>query len=244
MGNESITEQIKQQARAIGFELVGVAPAGPHDHLGFFEDWLAKGYAGTMQYLARRREDRADPQRLLSGAQTIICCGLNYYHGEPNSQELHQEGHGWISRYAWGDDYHDVLLGKLQALETFIHQEISPRAKLKSYVDTGPILERSYAASAGLGWIGKNTMLINRQAGSYFFIGEILTDLQLVSDTPEPDHCGNCTLCLDACPTEALVPYQLDANRCTVRLAWAVVAGSFFLSPFLFAMQVLKMMHP
>lgn len=209
-----ITAQIKAAGKKIGFELVGIAPAGPHDHLGFFRQWLEKGFAGTMEYLARRREDRADPRRLLPGAQSIICCGLHYYHGEPSSKEAAQAGHGWISRYAWGDDYHDVVLEKLGVLEDFIRGEIAAEAQLKSYVDTGPILERSYAASAGLGWIGKNTMLINRKVGSYFFLGEILTDLKLIPDTPEPDYCGHCTRCLDACPTAALNPYELDANKC------------------------------
>lgn len=211
---KSDTDRIKKKAQQLGFELVGIALATPHEDMTFFDAWLEKEYAGTMAYLARRRDDRADPKRLLAGAQTIICCGINYNGEETNSQDCATEDRGWISRYAWGDDYHDVVLAKLKELETFIRDSIDASALLKSYVDTGPILERSYAASAGLGWIGKNTMLINRKIGSYFFIGTILTNLDLVPDAPETDHCGTCRLCIDACPTEALTPYELDATQC------------------------------
>lgn len=209
-----ITEQIKQRAREIGFDLVGITSAAPHEHVSFLDQWLAKGYDGTMAYLARRRDERAAPQQLLPGAKTMICCGLNYHGGEASSSDSLTPEQGWISRYAWGEDYHEVVLAKLKQLESFIHETIDPTAQLKSYVDTGPILERSYAASAGLGWIAKNTMLINRRQGSYFFIGEIITDMELSCDAPETDHCGNCRLCIEACPTEALAPYEMDASRC------------------------------
>lgn len=212
------TQAIKAEARRLGFDLVGIASANPHEHVPFFNEWLAKGNAATMEYLQRRREDRADPQQVLAGARTLICCGLNYHNATSSSQEVETPERAWISSYAWGDDYHEVFLSKLQELETFIQKEISADAALKSYVDTGPILERSYAASAGLGWIGKNTMLINRKLGSFFFIGEILTDLSLELDTMESDHCGKCRLCIDACPTEALTPYQMDANHCIAYL--------------------------
>lgn len=214
MNPKSITERIKSQARKLGFDLVGISAAEPHADIHFFDMWLQNGYAGTMEYLSRRRNDRADPKHLLENVKSIICCGLNYNGGQTKSQELEAAGRGWISRYAWGEDYHEVVLAKLKELEQFILAEIDSTAQLKSYVDTGPILERSYAASAGLGWIGKNTMLIDRKIGSYFFIGEILTSLELVPDTPKADHCGECRFCLDACPTEALTPYELDATRC------------------------------
>lgn len=208
-----LTEKIKQQASSLGFDLIGIAPADPHAHLSFYDQWLAKGYAGTMGYLERGRDKRSNPQWVLEGAQTLICCGLNYYRGQPKSTEHSDPERGWIARYAWGEDYHEVFLEKLKKLEEFIRTE-EPNAKLKSYVDTGPILERSYAASAGLGWVGKNSCLISKEIGSFFFIGEILTDLPLIPDEATFDHCGSCTRCLDACPTQALTSYELDATKC------------------------------
>ncbi len=209
----TLTQNIKNQAKELGFELVGIAPADPHAHLSFFDQWLAKGYAGTMNYLERGGDKRADPKRILEGAKTLICCGLNYYRGQPKSLENVDPERGWISRYAWGDDYHDIFLEKLKLLENFIRKE-KPDVQMKSYVDTGPILERSYAESAGLGWIGKNTLLLNQNIGSYFFLGEIITNLPLEVDAPTNDHCGTCTRCIDACPTQALTPYELDATKC------------------------------
>ncbi len=214
MQHKSSTDRIKQKGRELGFDLIGISSAEPHVDIGFFDRWLEKKHDGTMAYLKRRRDDRADLKRLLPSVKSLICCGINYYGGETPSLELRKKGHGWISRYAWGDDYHDVVLKKLQELEVFIVNEIDPIAELKSYVDTGPILERSYAAQAGLGWIGKNTLLINQEIGSYFFIGEILCSLELETDAPTPDHCGSCSLCMDSCPTDALTPYELDATRC------------------------------
>lgn len=214
MQTKSKSDLIKRHARELGFELVGIASAMPHEHIAFFDGWLRRGYDAGMTYLSRRRNDRADPRRILHDAKTMICCGLVYYGGEDRSLDSTQPQQGWISRYAWGDDYHEIVLSKLQQLEAFIRDEIAAQAQLKSYVDTGPLLERSYAASAGLGWIGKNTMLINRTHGSYFFLGEIITDLDLACDPPETDHCGNCRLCLDACPTDALEAYEMDANQC------------------------------
>lgn len=162
-----LTEQIKIKACEIGFGLVGIAPANSHDHFSFFEDWLKKGYAGTMSWLLRNKEKRGDPQKVLAGAKSLICVGLNYYRGHPRSIDSRKEGCGWISNYAWGDDYHNVLMEKLKMLEEFIRSRESG-VRMKSYVDTGPILERSYAASAGLGWVGKNTCLINKRLGSFF----------------------------------------------------------------------------
>ncbi len=218
MDKQSTTKLIKKKAQEIGFDLVGITPALPHKDLPFFDQWIQQGRDASMTYLQRRRDDRADPRRLLENAKSIICCGMNYYGGEPKSIECDDPERGWISRYAWGDDYHDIVLAKLKELEDFIRQEIDETAELKAYVDTGPILERSYAASAGLGWIGKNTLLINRQQGSYFFIGEILCSLDLAPDTPETDHCGHCQLCIDHCPTDAIAPYELDSNRCIAYL--------------------------
>lgn len=199
----TLTAQIKGEAQKMGFSLVGIASAAPHSDFSFYNQWVNNGSQGGMAYLERGWEKRGDPQKILPGAKTFICCGLNYYHGPG----------GAISNYAWGDDYHEVFLEKLQALEKFI-SGIEPQARMKSYVDTGAILERSYAASAGLGWIGKNTCLINQKKGSFFFIGEILTDLDLEPDRPVADHCGTCTRCIDACPTQALTPYELQATKC------------------------------
>ncbi len=210
----SLTRQIKQKAFELGFDLVGVAPAHlPSDDLSFFDQWINRGFAGTMDYLKKGRDKRADPSLILEGVQSIICCAVNYYRGHPKSTECREKGNGWISCYAWGEDYHQILLEKLKELEKFIRTN-APEARMKSYVDTGPLLERSLAAEAGLGWIGKNTCLINTHMGSYFFIGEILTDLQLDYDKPTADHCGTCTRCLEACPTQALKPYEMDATRC------------------------------
>ncbi|MBX7149346.1 tRNA epoxyqueuosine(34) reductase QueG [bacterium] len=204
---------IKQKALELGFDLVGIAPAEPHPHMAFFDEWLGKGYDAGMTYLKRGRDRRANPDLILPGVKSLIVCGLTYHTNYPFSIESTEEGRGWISRYAWGDDYHEVMGEMLQKLEAEIIK-LAPHAQTKSYVDTGAILERSYAESAGLGWIGKNTCLINTKKGSFFFIGEILTTLELESDVPDIDHCGKCTRCIDACPTQALKPYELDSHKC------------------------------
>ncbi|MDO8644845.1 MAG: tRNA epoxyqueuosine(34) reductase QueG [bacterium] len=209
----SQAEKIKETARLLGFELVGVAPAKPVPDYNLFLSWLNKGYAGTMSYLHRGAERRGDPEKILPGVKSIICCGLNYFTDQKKSTDR-KEDEAWISAYAWGEDYHKILEGKLKRLEEFI-QSLSGRARTKTYVDTGAILERSYAAQAGLGWIGKNSCLINNGIGSFFFLGEILTTLELDYDKPTFDQCGTCTKCLDACPTQAFVePGVLDARRC------------------------------
>lgn len=198
--------RIKAKAKELGFELVGIAPAQPVPDYDFFRWWLDQGFAGTMDYLRRNAVRRGDPERVLPGVRSVVCCGINYYH----------DGSGTpISRYAQGRDYHAVLVGKLKDLEKFIRREIDPNAATKSYVDTGPVLERSYAAQAGLGWIGKNTCLVNNGIGSFCFLGEVLTTLKVEYDRPALDQCGSCTKCLEACPTGALPePYLLDARRC------------------------------
>ncbi len=202
------SSRIKQRAKELGFELVGIAPAQPPPDYDFFLWWLDQGFAGTMDYLKRGAEKRGDPEKILPGVRSIVCCGINYY------TEGKSDG---ISRYVWGEDYHEVVGERLEALEKFI-QEIAPTAKTRRYVDTGPLLERSYAAKSGLGWIGKNSCLINNGIGSYVFLGEVLTTLDFTEseyDRPVPDQCGTCRKCLEACPTQALVePYVLDSNRC------------------------------
>jgi epoxyqueuosine reductase len=213
MHSADLTSSIKQKALALGFDLVGISSAQPHPHFTLFQHWLSHGFSADMHYLANGAEKRNDPKKIMESVKTFICCGLSYYRGHPLSIESKNPDNGWISNYGWGDDYHDVVLSKLKQLEKEI-LKIAPQATLKSYVDTGAILERSYSYSAGLGWIGKNTCLINTKRGSFFFIGEILTDLELEVDTPDIDHCGKCTRCIDACPTNALKPHELDANKC------------------------------
>ena len=209
MKSTAKAQRIRDFAQSVGFELVGIAPAHPAPDFDLFRQWLDQGYAATMTYLHRGAEKRGDPSKILPGVRSVLCCGLNYYTGDRSSP---------ISNYAWGEDYHRVVGEKLEQVAAFIRMEIDPTAQTRAYVDTGPVLERSYAASAGLGWIGKNTMLINNGVGSYFFIGEILTTLAFDSadyGRPALDQCGTCTQCLDACPTNAFAePGVLDANRC------------------------------
>jgi epoxyqueuosine reductase len=206
--------QIKRLARECGFELAGIATAEPlPDDSRRYIDWVDRGMAGAMGYLTDRRAHvRTDPKLLLATARSIICVGKLYNAPQPRSTELEEAGRGWISRYAWGEDYHDVLRGGLQELAA----KLGPDHDYKICVDTAPLLERSYARQAGLGWIGKNTCLINQEIGSWIFLGEILTSLAVEPDSPPPDRCGTCTRCIDACPTQAIASggYEIDARRC------------------------------
>ncbi|MDE2997975.1 MAG: tRNA epoxyqueuosine(34) reductase QueG [Gemmatimonadota bacterium] len=220
-----LTARIKRKARGMGFSPVGVAPAGPPAHWGFYLDWLAKGYAGQMAYLGRRLDRRSHPGRVLPGARTVLCVGMNYDQ-EDGAPPAGERTTGRISRYARGDDYHDLMNARLKKLLEWI-QTLEPGAKGRVYVDTGPVLERDFAARAGIGWFGKHTNLIHKRKGSWFFLGEILLTLPLVHDRPVADHCGTCTLCMDACPTDAIPqPYVLDSNRCisylTIELKGAI----------------------
>ncbi|MDA2912821.1 tRNA epoxyqueuosine(34) reductase QueG [Acidobacteriia bacterium AH_259_A11_L15] len=218
----ALGEWIKQKGRELGFDRVGFAPATDLPELARFPEWLERGYAGKMDYMRNPR--RADVRRLLPDARTVICCALNYDNRQPRSTEVppHPE-RGWLSRYAWGDDYHRVMEEKLEALRAAIAEKVGNGPALsgaegfeaKLYVDTGPVLERVYGKHAGLGWQGKNTCLLDEELGSFFFLGVLVTNLALEPDAPLPDGCGSCTLCLEACPTGALVaPYVLDARRC------------------------------
>jgi epoxyqueuosine reductase len=177
-----------------------------------------------MKYM-EARDDRGDLKRgslarVAPWARSVVVCAINYNTGNPYSTEVHDSDHGWISRYAWGrEDYHDSVLRRLKQVEAAVHQtvpaELQPTLTTRSYVDTGPIVERLYAKYAGVGWIGKNTCIIDQKKGSWLFLGVILTSLELAPDVPAPDRCGTCTRCIDACPTDALLgPYQLDANKC------------------------------
>jgi epoxyqueuosine reductase len=209
---------VKELARQCGFELAGIAPALPAPDADRFLDWVAAGMAGKMAYLTDHRAViRTDPRHLLAGAKSIICVGKLYQTAAPHTSEIEDASRGWISRYAWGRDYHDVLRQGLQRLAASIREEAG-EFEYKICVDTAPLLERSYARLAGLGWIGRNTCLINEGQGSWFFLGELITSLELEPDSPAAERCGTCTRCIDACPTQALVPggygWQLDSERC------------------------------
>ena len=209
---------IKDKARDLGFDLCGIAPADSFPELAFLREWLQRGYAGTMEWMARSADRRADVRQVVPGARSVIVTGTLYNTDRPYSSDLPADV-ARISRYAWGDDYHEVLKRRLDALLDWIRASLAPseleRFAACGYVDTGPVQERVYAQYAGLGWIGKNTCLINQHLGSWLFLSAIITDLALDPDVPALDHCGRCTLCIDACPTGALVaPYQLDSRRC------------------------------
>jgi epoxyqueuosine reductase len=205
------------RARALaletGFDLAGVARADAPRELAVFAEWVARGYAGEMAYLTSQVARRSDLRAAFPWARSVLCVGLQYDTPHPYSTEA-PPGRGWLSRYAWGDDYHDVMKAMLERLLARLHEEAGA-FEARPYVDTGPIVERAYAAAAGLGAWGKNTCLLHPEHGSWFFLGELVTDLDLPPDAPRPDMCGSCTACLDACPTGALpAPYLLDATRC------------------------------
>jgi epoxyqueuosine reductase len=202
---------LKQKAHSLGFDLVGVAPLGPFPEAVFYPKWLENGYAGEMHYLERQKAAKMAPESVLPGARSVIVCAMNYNSAQPYT--CYDRLRAWISRYAWGEDYHDTVKEKLQELAAWMEQN-SPQ-RTRAYVDTGPLLERVYAKYAGVGWFGKNTCIINQKVGSWLFLGCILTDLDLPYDTPVPDRCGTCTRCIDACPTAALLePYVLDSRKC------------------------------
>jgi len=217
----SQAERVKQIARACGFSRAGVAPAAPDPaDLARLDAWVATGLHGTLAWLARDTARRADPRRVLPGARSVVMLAVDYDSGAPRSTQVasrDDEGEplGWISRYAWGDDYHEVVGARLRALVGRLQAEVEPAASWRWYVDTGPVLERALAARAGLGWIGKHTILVHPDRGSFFFLAAVLTTALLEPDSPTPDHCGTCTACLDACPTHALTgAHVLDARLC------------------------------
>jgi epoxyqueuosine reductase len=235
---------VKRAAEQAGFDLVGIAPAADAAELKHFPEWIAAGHAGEMKYLEARDDQgdlkRASLARVAPWARSVVVCAINYNTDQPYSTEVHEPTRGWISRYAWSrEDYHDGVLRRLKQVEAALHralpaelyredqpdrehqpdQEDRPALTTRSYVDTGPIVERVYAKYAGVGWTGKNTCLINQKKGSWLFLGVILTSLELAPDLPAPDRCGSCTRCIEACPTDAiLAPYQLDSNKCIAYL--------------------------
>jgi epoxyqueuosine reductase len=208
----TLSERVKALALALGFDLAGIASARSTPETRFLHEWLARGFAGEMRYLARRAAERVDPRKVLEGARSIVAVGLAY---APESRAPNSGSALEVAGYAGGDDYHDVLLDRLRAFEAGLGPLAGRPVRTRGYVDTGPVQERVFAAYAGLGWIGKNTLLVHPRLGSYLFLGVVLSDLDLVPDAREPDHCGTCRACLDACPTGAFPkPHVLDARRC------------------------------
>jgi len=206
---------IKARARELGFDACGVAPATELPELSFFSEWIANGYAGSMAYLERSAERRADVRHVMPTARTVIVTATVYNTPRPYSTECADRSRGHVARYAWGDDYHDVIGGRLESLLAWMRDTATEPFDGRVYVDTGPVQERVYAQHAGVGWIGKNTCVINPGLGSWIFLGEILCSLPLDVDPPSFDQCGSCSLCLEACPTQAiLAPGVLDSRRC------------------------------
>jgi epoxyqueuosine reductase len=206
---------LKQRAHELGFELCGVAPAEAFPELAFLRQWIDRGYAGTMGYLPRSAERRSDVRRVVPSAQTVIMVGAVYNGEHPYSTERNDPSRGEVARYARSEDYHHVLGRRLDSLVAWMREQHPDPFEARAYVDTGPVQERVYAQYAGLGWIGKNTCLINPEFGSWMLLGAIICSLALETDAPELDQCGTCTLCLEACPTAAFVePRVLDATRC------------------------------
>jgi epoxyqueuosine reductase len=219
---------IKHAAEEAGFDLCGIAPATDPPELGHFPAWIDAGRAGEMQYMQARDEQgsfkRSSIARVAPWARSVIVCANNYNTEHPYSTECKECDRGWISRYAWShEDYHGAVLRRLRSVESALREAVESRARraetktltTRCYVDTGPVVERVFAKYAGIGWIGKNTCIINQKKGSWLFLGVILTSLELTPDLPPPERCGTCTRCIEACPTNAIVaPYQLDSNRC------------------------------
>jgi epoxyqueuosine reductase len=214
----TLKQEIQNESRRLGFILTGVTIPEPPTHLSTFENWLSQGRHASMQYLAddRSRLRRADPRLILPECKSILVLALPYPDPQPVEESEQTSPHGRVAAYAWGDDYHLVIPEKLKTLVAFIEQKVGHTIANRWYTDTGPILERDLAQRAGLGWIGRNTMLINPKLGSYFLLAEIFLELELEPDPPfNTDHCGTCTRCINACPTQCIMPDRtIDARRC------------------------------
>jgi epoxyqueuosine reductase len=220
-----LTNRIKSAACEAGFDLCGIAPVQDFPELARFPQWIADGHAGEMKYLESRADSgqlrRTSLNLVFPWARSVVVCAVNYNTAHPYSTQAHDPARGWISRYAWSrEDYHETVLRRLREVESNIKELSAPnQIETRSYVDTGPVVERVYAKYAGIGWLGKNTCLINQKIGSWLFLGVIITSLELMPDLPAPDRCGTCTRCIDACPTNAFVgPHQLDSNKCIAYL--------------------------
>ncbi len=211
-----LSDALKQEARRLGFDACGISQAGLLDEEApRLERWLDEGRQGTMGWMADHFDKRIDPRKLVDGAQSVVSVMHNYYH--PVSHPS-RDGVGKISRYAWGDDYHEVMKAKLFELYAWLDTEVKG-VDGRAFVDSAPVMDKAWARRGGLGWMGKHTNLINRSLGSFFFLGELIVDVALAPDGPVPDHCGSCTRCIDACPTDAIYqPFAVDANRCIAYL--------------------------
>lgn len=210
---------VKAIARDAGFDLVGIARAQPSAYGEAYRRWIAQGKQGEMAYLARNLDERLDLTKKFPWATSVVCVAMAYWQEAPGpgaeaSAEATAEPAGRIARYAWGRDYHKVMEGKLKRFERVVRERIAEPMECRAYCDTGPVLEREFAALAGLGWIGKNTLLIHPRHGSWFVLAEWITSLDLEPDSPIGLHCGTCTRCIDACPTDAITPHAVDATRC------------------------------
>ena len=208
-----LTRALKQEARRLGFDGCGVSKAEPLDEEAVrLEQWLLEGRYGTMDWMAEHFDERIDPTTLVEGAQSVISV-LQHYDTPPRHDDDPETAN--ISRYAWGDDYHTVMKDALHRLYRWLEAEVDAEIYGRAFVDSAPVMDKAWAARSGLGWQGKHTNLLNREAGSFFFLGELIVDVPLAADGPVPDSCGTCTRCLDACPTDALYqPYAIDASRC------------------------------
>jgi epoxyqueuosine reductase len=215
-----ITSVVTKAAKDAGFDLAGIAPVEDSRELEYFPLWIADGHAGEMKYLSARDEQgrlkRASLAHGAPWARSVVVCAINYNTAQPYSTQMNDRDRGWISRYAWGPaDYHDSVMLRLRRVEAALKDATGSEVVTRCYVDTGPIVERVVAKYAGIGWIGKNTCIINQKMGSWMFLGVILTSIELAPSLPAPDRCGSCTRCIDACPTNAFIgPYQLDSNKC------------------------------
>lgn len=215
MDRDAKNRLIRELAASLGFERCGIAAAAPIGRSAYLAEWLVSGRAGSMDYLHRHFKIRADPSMILEGAKSVVVVALNYHQLASQPIEGETAARGRVAMYAWGDDYHEVMRSKLTELTERARAELAEPFEVRVCVDTAPILERELAAAAGIGWIGKNTLVLHHEIGSYFFLGVIVTTLDLAPDEPLPDHCGTCTACLDACPTQAFPkPYEMDASRC------------------------------
>jgi len=215
MSPATLTPLLREKASALGFDLFGVVPVSRSETIEIYKDWLKKGYAGTMEYLERHAELKEDPRNLLPETLSLVALGCNYNTGN-TSPEIQDPSKARISRYAWGDDYHEIIHSKLKDLEHYLCKELNAANHTRSFVDSGPVLEREAAQRAGLGWFGKHSNLINMEIGSWFFLAEMLIDVELKADEPFTRvDCGTCTSCIDACPTEAIIADRtVDARLC------------------------------